>query len=192
MLKLPITCLTDRTSDSLNFWPCYSLSVCCISLTKCWLYASVMLSVCIKYPSTRSLRERVAAHMQGIMFTLEGLKIVSPIKKLQGWLQKFLAGRGEFISLYYGLTQHFIKYTEGPSITDLPWVPTASHEHHEIDQNPIEFFFPPGRKGREHSRKAKVLRIPHRILNKIFKQIPWLLPGSLYVILPYLLLGLES
>ena len=37
--------------------------------------------------------------------------------------------------------------------------PFPSHVHHGIDQNPMEFFFPPGRKGREQSRKAKVLRI---------------------------------
>ena len=42
---------------------------------------------------------------------------------IQGCMQKFLLGEeggGEFISLYYGLTQHFILCAEGPSTTDLP------------------------------------------------------------------------
>ena len=64
--------------------------------------------------------------------------------------------------------------TEGANTTDLPWVPPPSHVHHNIDQNPMEFFFPTGRKGREQSRKAKVLRIPHHILSRILKQIPCL------------------
>ena len=36
-------------------------------------------------------------------------------------MQKFFVeGKGEFISLYYSLTQDFIKCAEGPSTTDLP------------------------------------------------------------------------
>ena len=83
-------------------------------------------------------------------------------------MQKFLSGWGERIGLYYVLTQHFIMWAEGPSATDLLRVPTLSHVHPRINQNPMDFFPLPERKGREQSfKKEKLLHIPHRILSRI-------------------------
>ena len=62
------------TSDSLHLCHWLFFSVCSISLTKYWQYASVVLSIYIyiyiNYPAvyTLSERERVAAHMQGTVF----------------------------------------------------------------------------------------------------------------------------
>ncbi len=49
-------------------------------------------------------------------------------------------GRGEFIGLYKLMQTLYLECAEGPSTTDLPWVPTISHVHTDLIKIPWIFF----------------------------------------------------